>query len=134
MAEPSIPLIERRKLVNSGTSVVLSIPKEWLQENGLKAGDEVIMVANGDLKFMKINKKNVDEIRNKLAHFGLSLKDEIVDVNMQQAVLVDIPKTLREIKMQVDKMQEELRFFGYKIDQIAIHAEKTRKKVQRNEQ
>ena len=68
MAESTIPLIERRKLVQSGTSVVLSIPKEWLQENGLKVGDEVIMVSNGDLKFMKINKKNVDEIRNKLSH------------------------------------------------------------------
>ena len=64
----TIPLIERRKLVKSGTSVVLSIPREWLKENGLAVGDEVLMVSNGNLKFMKINKENVDKIRNQLSH------------------------------------------------------------------
>ena len=64
----NIPLIDRRKLVKSGSSVVLSIPNEWLMENGLKVGDEVMMVSNGSLKFMKINKENVDKIRNKLTH------------------------------------------------------------------
>ena len=64
----NIPLIERRTLSKSGTSIVLAIPNEWLQENGLNVGDEVMMVSNGDLKFMKIDKKNVDKIRNQLSN------------------------------------------------------------------
>ena len=64
----NIPLIERRKLVKSGTSTVITIPNEWLKENGLTVGDEVMMISNGDLKVIKINKKNVDKIRNQLSH------------------------------------------------------------------
>lgn len=63
-----IPIVEKKKLAASGASVVVVIPRQWLEENNLKAGDEVLMVANGDLKFMKINKDNIDKLRNSLVH------------------------------------------------------------------
>ena len=70
----TIPLVEKRKLLKSGSSIVITIPKEWLTENGLDVGDEVMMVSNGSLKFMKINKENVENVRNQLNpnHAGAS--------------------------------------------------------------
>jgi hypothetical protein len=62
----SVPKIEKRKLMTSGSSVVLTVPKEWLDENKLKAGEEVIMVMNGHLEFRKITEENVGKIRNQL--------------------------------------------------------------------
>ncbi len=61
-----IPIVEKKKLVASGASVVVVIPKQWLKENGLEAGSEVLMVANGDLKFMKINKESISKLRKSL--------------------------------------------------------------------
>jgi antitoxin component of MazEF toxin-antitoxin module len=63
-----IPIVEKRRLVASGSSVVLVVPKQWLSENSLKAGDDVLMVANGDLTYKKMTKENVDRIKNQLSH------------------------------------------------------------------
>jgi len=63
-----VPIVEKKKLMLSGGSVVLSVPKQWLDENGLKAGEEVLMVANGDLKFMKIDKESISKLRNQLSN------------------------------------------------------------------
>ncbi|MBU0958193.1 MAG: AbrB/MazE/SpoVT family DNA-binding domain-containing protein [Nanoarchaeota archaeon] len=59
-------MVEKRKLVASGSSVVAVIPKQWLEGNGLKAGDEVLMIANGDLKFQKMTGENIERIKNQL--------------------------------------------------------------------
>jgi len=61
------PIVEKRKLVASGASIVLSLPKKWIEENGLSIGDEVIVVANGDLQLMKNNKENVERINDKIS-------------------------------------------------------------------
>lgn len=64
----------------SGSSIVLSVPKEWLDENGLSLGDEVLMIANGDLKFMKIDKKNIDKLRHQLSNdHGLHVQSAAAD-------------------------------------------------------
>ncbi len=62
------PIVEKRKLIASGSSVALIVPKQWLKEHGLEAGEEVLMIANGDLRFMKIEKESVEKIRNQLAN------------------------------------------------------------------
>ena len=69
------PIVEKRKLVKSGASVVLTLPKKWLEENDLEAGSEIIVVANGDIQILKSNNENVkrlnekiSEIRNQLSH------------------------------------------------------------------
>lgn len=69
MAEINImPKVEKRKLMASGASVVLTVPKEWLDENGLVAGEEVIMIMNGSLNFMPITDENITKIRHHLTH------------------------------------------------------------------
>ena len=62
------PIVEKRRLVASGSSVMLVVPKQWLEENQLMAGNEVLMVANGDLTFKKMTKENVEKIRNQLSN------------------------------------------------------------------
>jgi hypothetical protein len=62
----SAPLVEKRKLITSGSSVVLAVPRKWLEENGLSAGEEVIMVANGNLEFMKPTPENVARINQRV--------------------------------------------------------------------
>lgn len=73
------PIVEKRKLVASGSSVILVVPKQWLEENDLEKGDEVLMVANGDLTFKKMTKENVDKIRNQLNTHTSSVATEGVN-------------------------------------------------------
>jgi len=61
-----IPKIEKRKLMTSGNSVVLTVPREWMEENKLKAGDEVLMIANGNLVFSKMDSEMVKSLKEKL--------------------------------------------------------------------
>lgn len=67
MTIKEVPIVEKKKLIASGASVMLVVPKQWLEDNGLNKSDEVLMVANGDLTFKKMTKENVDKIRNQLA-------------------------------------------------------------------
>ena len=62
------PKVEKRKLMASGSSVVLTVPKEWLVENDLDAGEEVMMIMNGSLNFTPITEENITKIRNHLVH------------------------------------------------------------------
>ncbi len=71
----NMPIIEKRKLVKSGASLVVSLPRKWLEENGLSDGGDILIRANGDLKIVVANQENVDEmntqienIRNQLNH------------------------------------------------------------------
>ncbi|MBU0466167.1 MAG: hypothetical protein KJ718_00040 [Nanoarchaeota archaeon] len=59
------PIVEKRKLITSGSSVVLAVPKRWLEENGLVAGGEVIMIANGNLEFMKATPENIARVNQR---------------------------------------------------------------------
>jgi len=61
------PIVEKRNLVKSGASVVLTLPKKWLEENNLDAGDEIIVVANGDIQIMKSNNENVERLNKKIS-------------------------------------------------------------------
>ena len=68
--------VGKRKLMASGASIVLTAPKEWTDENNLKAGDEVIMVMNGSLNFMLPTEENMKKIRNHLVHATRPDEDE----------------------------------------------------------
>ena len=61
-----IPKIERRKLSTSGGSVVLTVPREWMEEHQLSVGDDVLMVANGDLMFTTITDEKIKSLKEKL--------------------------------------------------------------------
>lgn len=64
--EEVLPIIARRRLQISGGSLVVSLPAEWLKQNNLDNGSEVVIVANGDLRISPINPKIVSELQNKL--------------------------------------------------------------------
>jgi bifunctional DNA-binding transcriptional regulator/antitoxin component of YhaV-PrlF toxin-antitoxin module len=73
------PSVEERKLVASGASIVITLPKKWLEENKLKAGSEVIVVANGDLQILNKNKENVERLNKKIS----SLRNQLACNNNQ---------------------------------------------------
>lgn len=86
MTNHTMPLIERRKLTKSGTAIVLRVPPDWMRENGLKDGDDVMMVANGDLVFKKITPENIEAIRNQLDNITLTRSDDDQNGEKRQAV------------------------------------------------
>lgn len=100
-----------------------------LLNNGIKSLNELTEYTTRTiLQWRWVGKKALDEIREKLAFHGMSLKDESVDFDVKKSILQDLPGLLKKIKSQVDEMQNELRFFSYKIEQVAREAEKTKKK------
>lgn len=44
-----MPLLERRRIYAAGGSLAITLPRGWLAYFGIKAGDEVEIVANGKL-------------------------------------------------------------------------------------
>jgi len=70
-------MLETRKLMKSGTSTVVTIPTEWLKEHGLEAGQEVLMLANGDLHFMTLTKDNVDRVNKEITNLRKELAHNI---------------------------------------------------------
>ena len=73
----NIPIVEKRNLVKSGASVVLTLPKKWLEENDLKAGDEIIVVANGDIQVLKSNNENVERLNKKISNIRTQFNQEV---------------------------------------------------------
>ncbi len=61
------PIVKKGKLVTSGSSVVVTIPKEWLEEHQLKAGDDIMIISNGELRVLKMDEENITKIRNQLS-------------------------------------------------------------------
>ena len=62
------PIVKRGKLMKVGSSVVVAIPSEWLNDKKLEAGEEIIIVANGNLTIMKNENEINEKLRNQLAH------------------------------------------------------------------
>ena len=62
------PIVKKGKLVTSGSSVVITIPPEWLEEHELKAGDDIMIISNGELRVLKMDEENVKKVRNQLAN------------------------------------------------------------------
>jgi len=101
-----------------------------LQDHGIENLNDLTQLTSRDvLSWRELGKKSLNEIREKLAFHGLALKDETVDLDIKKTILIDLPKTLRDMKRQIDEMQNELRFFAHKIDQVATYAEKTKEKL-----
>ena len=73
------PSIEERRLVASGASIVITLPKRWLEENKLKAGSEVIVIANGDLQILNKNKENVERMNKKISSLRNQLSHNHTD-------------------------------------------------------
>ena len=55
-----MPSIHHRKLIPVGNSVAVVLPPSWLEYYGLKAGDEVLVIADHEIK---VTLKRVKEVK-----------------------------------------------------------------------
>jgi len=54
-------IVGSRKLMKIGDSVVIALPKEFLETHGLKAGDRVPIIANHILKIVPMLERSDEE-------------------------------------------------------------------------
>ena len=91
-----------------------------LREYDIKYVEQLTNISSRKLcEFRSLGKKSLEEIREKLANHGLCLSDEVVDEDVKKTILHDLPKVLMGIKSQVEDAIRELRFFSFKLEDIA---------------
>ncbi len=101
-----------------------------LRKNGIKYFDELVNLSSREiLEWENVGKKTLYDIRNFLREHNLSLKDETINPNVQNMILKDLPEILDGIRRNVNEAIRELRFFSFKLEQIAESAKKREKKV-----
>jgi phosphate uptake regulator len=54
-----------RKLQSTRSSFVVSIPRDWVLKNSLKAGDDILLLVN-DKKIVIVNSQLAEKIKNEL--------------------------------------------------------------------
>ncbi|MBS3115651.1 AbrB/MazE/SpoVT family DNA-binding domain-containing protein [Candidatus Woesearchaeota archaeon] len=52
--------------MTSGDSVTVAIPTEWLKQNELKKGDEIILIANGKITISKETPELIRDLSNSI--------------------------------------------------------------------
>lgn len=70
-----MPVIEERRITKSGASLIMTLPKAWVDENGLTEGETILVRANGHLEIRVKNEENIKKmnqevlsVRNQLNH------------------------------------------------------------------
>jgi len=66
-----MPVIEERRITKSGSSFIITLPKEWTEEHGIKEGDRILVKANGHIEIrvksnenLKLMNEEIMAIRN----------------------------------------------------------------------
>jgi len=66
-----MPVIEERRVTLSGSSLIMTLPKEWIEEHKIKAGDKILVKANGHIEVrvrteenLRLMNEEVTAIRN----------------------------------------------------------------------
>jgi len=57
-----LPVIEERKIFQIGGSLAVTIPSEWLEQTGLKAGSTVTVIANNEIRIVPSSPKLVERL------------------------------------------------------------------------
>jgi bifunctional DNA-binding transcriptional regulator/antitoxin component of YhaV-PrlF toxin-antitoxin module len=68
-----MPSLERRKIHAAGSSLAITLPPGWLRYFGLKAGDELEILADGDLVIRPIcspEAEGILQVRSTPGHGG----------------------------------------------------------------
>jgi len=60
------PFIGTRKIVEIGGSLYINIPKQFIEGNRVKAGDEVLVMANRDMLVSKMNVSKLTKAHKKV--------------------------------------------------------------------
>ncbi|MCL0093008.1 AbrB/MazE/SpoVT family DNA-binding domain-containing protein [Dehalococcoidia bacterium] len=55
-----MPIQSIRKLMPMGATYVISVPVGWVRYHGLKAGDHLEMIADGEIIIRRIEEKRED--------------------------------------------------------------------------
>ena len=70
-----MPAIEERRVTLSGSSLIMTLPKAWTEENNVKEGETILVRANGHLEIRKKTDENIEkmnkevlQVRNQLNH------------------------------------------------------------------
>ena len=75
----NMPTFEKRKLVRSGASFVVSLPRKWLEEHGLAEGGDIIVKANGELKIEVANEENINKMNEQIETIRDNLNNQQVE-------------------------------------------------------
>jgi len=54
-----MPVLEERRVTKSGSSFVMTLPKEWIEEHGIKEGDKILVRANGHIEVRVRTEENL---------------------------------------------------------------------------
>lgn len=70
-----MPVLEERRVTKSGSSFIMTLPKEWVEEQKIKEGDRILLRANGHIEIrvksdenLKLMNQEIQDIRNSLNH------------------------------------------------------------------
>lgn len=102
-----------------------------LRLNGIYYVDELPKLSSREIiGWRNCGKKSLDDIRSFLAKRDLSLKDESINPDVQNMILKDLPGILDNIRKQVEEAVAEMRYFSFKLEQIATETKKKSHKIQ----
>lgn len=61
-----MPAIEERRITKSGASLIMTLPKAWIDENNLKEGDTILVRANGHIEIRIRNDENIKKMNEEV--------------------------------------------------------------------
>lgn len=99
------------------------------RNNVIYLNDLVQLTSRQMLEWEHFGIKTLNEIREFLCKQHLSLKDETVNPDIKFMILNDLPHILKEVRLRVNEAMRELKYFSFKIDQVAKECEKITKKT-----
>jgi hypothetical protein len=119
---------ERKKIEHTDLSIrTINV----LHAHGIYDIEDLVKLSSREIiKWKNLGIKSLNEIRYFLSENGLSLIDESVNPDVQKMILEDLPSILNNIKAQVDDALQDLRFFSFKLEQVAASCLKEYKKIQ----
>lgn len=65
-----MPILERRRIVALGSTRVVSLPRGWLAFNGLKPGDFLDVLTDGEIRLRPIKKERTEATEEGTAGHG----------------------------------------------------------------
>lgn len=61
-----MPAIEERRITKSGASLIITLPKAWVEENDLKEGQKILVRANGHLEIRTNTEENINKMNKEV--------------------------------------------------------------------
>ncbi len=93
-----------------------------LRNNGIDFLDQLVNLTDVDiLHFRNCGKKSLRDIKKFLADNDLCLKGQSNPATIQRVLIQDLPKVLGQLREQLEKTQEDIKFFKFKLDEICTN-------------